>query len=42
MNNILVGKLVRDLISNTEVQVIQSDFSVKAKCSYLFKGWSKI
>jgi hypothetical protein len=37
MNNLPVCKLVRDTISNTEVQAIQSDFSVKEKCSYFFK-----
>jgi hypothetical protein len=42
MNNLPVCKLVRDTIWNTEVQAIQSDFSVKEKCSYFFKERSKV
>jgi hypothetical protein len=42
MNNILMFKLVRDIISNTELQKIGSDFSVKEKCRYFFEARSKI
>jgi hypothetical protein len=42
MSIIPLDKLVRDIISHTEVQAIRSDFSVKANFNYSFKERNNI